>query len=73
MYKINKEIFKYILQLNKLLYSLKVDTIESIDNTIRFWILVAGCSMFIKFTLGELLIIQDQVSSIQYRFHNAAV
>ena len=37
---------------------------EPIDNIIRFWILVSGCSMFLKFTLGALLIIQDQVSSI---------
>jgi len=43
------------------------------DNMGRFWILVSGCSMFLKFNLGELLIIQDQVSSIQYRFHNAAL
>jgi len=29
--------------------------------------------MFLETTFGELLIIQDQVSSIQYRFHKAAV
>jgi len=40
---------------------------EPIDNISRFWILVSECSMFLKFTLDDLLIIQDQVSSIQYR------
>ena len=35
--------------------------------------LVSGCPMFLKITFGELLIIQDRVSSIQYRFHKAAV
>ena len=43
---------------------------EPIDYINRFWILVSGCSMFIEITLVELLIFQDQVSSIQDRFHN---
>ena len=31
-----------------------------------------GCSIFLVITFGELLIIQDQVSSIKNRLHKAA-
>ena len=54
----------YTLQLYKLLVSLKVDTMELIDKMGRFRILVSGCAMFLKFTLGELLIIKYPASSI---------
>ena len=46
---------------------------EPIDNISRFWILVSGCTMLLKFSPVELRIIQDQVSSFQYRSHKAAV
>ena len=33
-----------------------------------YWFLDAGCWMFLDFTISAFLIIQYQVSSIEYRF-----